>query len=206
MGIGRPGGWPARMVGLAPLGLLLFAAGCSQAPARSAPPRSARTAPATRAKYQAAANRALGDGSQVILSGDLAHDGHIQLLIVNRLSKTPGNTRDGILISRAAILEKDSENWREIFLADDHLKNEEGYLQGAPLGSVSVWRLRSIPQKDGLTMFFTPLRQASGADPATVEVRWNPLLRRYQTFDRQNGRFLDEAPRLGGMPLYRMKQ
>ncbi|HVB33496.1 MAG TPA: hypothetical protein VNJ52_03845 [Patescibacteria group bacterium] len=206
MNIGKQKKWAARIATLASFGLFLFATACSQAPAVPTASRAAQSGTAAEAEYRSAARSVLGDESQVMLSGDLAHNQHIQLLVVNRLSPMPGKADGGVLVSRAAILEKESENWREIFLADDHLKNEKGFLEGTPLDSVGVWRLQYVRKKDGLTMFFTPLRQAAGADPATVEIRWNPRMRRYQAFDRQAGHFLAEALTPEGMPSFLMKR
>lgn len=141
-----------------------------------------------------------------MLSGDLARNGHIQLLVVNRLPKTPGNGGDTALVSRAAILEKEAGEWREIFLADDHLKNDDGFLRGAPRGSVSAWHLQWHRGKGGLTMFFRPFREGPGPDSATVEVRWNPRKGRYQTFDRQSKNFLAEVPTIGGTPSFLIKR
>ncbi|HVB99270.1 MAG TPA: hypothetical protein VNJ12_08075 [Candidatus Dormibacteraeota bacterium] len=195
--------WTGTLVSL---GVLLFTAACSQTPGGPTDPPAAGSASATRAQYESTARRALGDGSEVILSGDLAHDGHIQLLIVNRLPQTQGKAPGSLLVSRAAVLEKENENWHEIFLADDHLKNEEGFLPAGSPGSVSAWRLQYDRGKQGLAMFFTPMRQASGPDPATIEVRWNPGTGRYQSFDRQSGSFLMEAANPGGVPSFLLKR
>lgn len=191
---------------LALLGVVLSAAACSRQSARSADPRAASHSLDRQAEYRSAARRVLGAESQVILSGDLAHNGHIQLLIVNRLTPKPVDASRPMTVSRAAVLEKDSQEWREIFLADDHLKNENGFLLGTPQGSVSGWRLQCNPGKNGLVMFFTPLNQPAGSNAATIEVRWNPARQRYQTFDRQSDNFLAEAPIPGGFPPFVIKR
>jgi hypothetical protein len=196
----------ARIGALACLGLLLLlAVSCSQAPADSLASPPAQSHSQLRAEYESEARQALGDGGRVLLSGDLAHNRHIQLLVVNSLSQMPAS-RTGVSVSRAAILEKDGGDWREVFLADDHLKNDKGFLQGAPQGSVSAWRLRYEQGKDGLTMFFTPLEQPAGSDKATVEVRWNPAKLRYQSFESRSRTFLSEAPYLGPTPSYFIKR
>jgi hypothetical protein len=179
---------------------------CGQAPAGQSVSATAQSDAAVKIQYRSAARRALGEESQVLLSGDLAHNGHIQLLIVNRLPKSPGDPASAVVISRGAILEREAESWREVFLADDHLKNENGFLQGAPEGSVSGWRLQCNPGKGGLTMFLTPLRQPSGPDSPAVEVRWNPRAQRYQAFDRRTGSFLGEIPTAQGIPSFLMKR
>ena len=148
----------------------------------------------------------LGSESEVILSGDLAHNGHIQLLVINRLPKMPKNVVPGLLVSRAAIIEKDGSDWREIFLADEHLKNSDGFLAGTPLSPVTDWRLHYEQQPTGLAMYFTPLQQPGGERPETIEVRWNPAAKRYQSLDRDFKHFLREAPSLGPAPEFLMRQ
>jgi hypothetical protein len=182
--------------------LMIFAAACSQAPAKTA----AQAAPAVPEAYRAAARDALGDGTKVILSGDLAHNGHIQLLIVNELPRTPKNLVPGLVVSRAAIIEKDGNDWREIFLADSHLKNEKGFLAGTPIAEVNAWRVQYRKGPKGLAMFFTPLEQTSGAQPPPIEVAWNPAVHRYQSLDRNYKHFLSEASSLGPAPEFRMNQ
>jgi hypothetical protein len=194
----------AWMAALLAAGMTFFAAACSQSPAKPAKP--AKAAPAVPAAYQAAAGNTLGDNAKVILSGDLAHNGHIQLLIVTRLPKTPDNVVPGLLVSRAAILEKHGSDWREIFLADAQLKNSKGYLAGTPLAAVSAWRLQYEQHADGLEMYFTPLQQPGMEHPRTIEVRWNPAVRRYQSLDRNFKHFLSEASSLGPAPEFQMRQ
>ncbi len=191
---------------LVSVGILLFAAACSRAPSGATDPRPAHSASADRAVYKSEARRALGDGSEVILFGDLAHNGHIQLFIVNRLPRTQSQPPGTLVVSRAAILEKEDDSWHEIFLADDHLKNEQGFLAGEPLDSVGAWRLRYVQGRGALTMYFTPLQQSAQTGPATIEVRWNPQTSRYQAFDRQSGRFLAADPNPGGTPSFVIKR
>jgi hypothetical protein len=195
--------WPAAAVAL----LMLAGAACSSTPtAVPAATNAAKPAPAVTPRYQAAAQRVLGDETEVLLSGDLAHNGHIQLLIVNRLPKMPKNVIPGLLVSRAAIIENDNGDWREIFLADEHLKNSDGFLAGTPLSPVTNWRLSFERQPTGLAMYFTPLQQPGGERPETIEVRWNPAKKRYQSLDRDFKHFLSEAPALGPTPQFLMKQ
>lgn len=158
------------------------------------------------AAYQKAATKALGEDTDVLLSGDLAHNHHIQLLIVNRLPKMPKNVIPGLLVSRVAILEKDKNEWREIFLADDHMKNSQGFLAGTPLSPVDTWRLDYERQPTGLALYFTPLTSTPGERPPTIEVRWNPAKRRYQTLGRNYKHFLPEMPSLGPTPEFLLKQ
>jgi hypothetical protein len=195
--------WPAATLAL----LLLAGAACSSSstPAPNAA-NSAKSTPAVPPEYQKAAQSALGEESEVLLSGDLAHNGHIQLLIVNRLLKMPKNVVPGLFVSRVAIIEQDNGGWHEIFLADEHLKNSDGFLAGTPLSPVTDWRLQYEQQKDGLAMFFTPLQQPGSERPQTVEVRWNPDKKRYQSLDRDFKHFLKEAPALGPAPEFLMRQ
>ena len=205
-GVNRNTTWLANMGKLACLSFLAFAAGCSRSTGDFHASQVAQARAAERVAYLSEARRALGNESQVLLSGDLAHNWHIQLLAVNSLPRTPGNSRDSLAIARAVILERDGSDWREIFLADDHLKNEKGFLNGTPQGSVSAWRLRYQQGESGLIMFFTPLDQLAGSDSATVEVRWNPVKRRYQSYDLETHHFLSEVPFLGATPSFLIKR
>jgi hypothetical protein len=186
-------------------GLLFFTAACSDGSSTASPAKPAAK-PAVSADYQAAARSVLGDDAEIILSGDLAHNGHIQLLVVNRLPKMPKNVVPGLLVSRATILEKDGADWREIFLADEFLKNPKGFLAGTPLSSVTDWRLQYEQPKTGLAMYLTPLQRPAGGYQLTIEVRWNPATRRYQSLDRDFKHFLLEAPSLQPPPSFRLNR
>jgi hypothetical protein len=188
------------------IGLAMLGAGCGRQPSGYSGARAAQADPSKEVQYVSEAKRALGEGAQVVLSGDLAHDGHIQLLVANRLPAGAASAAGAVSVSRAAILERDGDQWREIFLADDHLKNEMGFLQGAPAGSVSSWRFEYGEGKNGLTMDFIPMPQAAGSTSAPIEVRWNPRSRRYQSFDRRSGGFLTEISTPGGTPSYVIKR
>jgi hypothetical protein len=188
------------------IGLTMLGAGCGRQPTGYSGAHAARADPSKQVRYASEAKRAMGEGAQVILSGDLAHDGHIQLLVANRLPEDAARARSAVSVSRAAVLERDGDQWREVFLADDHLKNEMGFLQGAPAGSVSSWRLRYSEGADGLTMDFTPMQQPTGSARAPIEVRWNPGSRRYQSFDRRSGSFLTEISMPEGTPSYVIKR
>jgi hypothetical protein len=195
--------WPAALLAAA---LLLAGAACSSTPSAAPAKEKAKAAPAVPAEYQKAARSALGEESEVLLSGDLAHNQHIQLLIVDRLPKMPKNVVPGLLVSRAAILEKEKGDWHEIFLADEQLKNSRGFLAGTPLSPVTAWRLHYEQQPEGLAMFLTPLQGQGGERPETIEVRWNSAKKRYQSLDRDFKHFLSEAPSLGPAPEFLMKQ
>ncbi len=183
--------------------LSLFAAACTEPP----PAASEKPAPATPAAYQAAAQSVLGDEAEVELYGDFAHNGHIQLLIVNRLPKTPKGVVPGLLVSRAAILEQQSAGgWREVLLADERLENPKGFLGGTPLASVGAWRLQDDRGAKGLELYFTPLQQSPEDRPPTIEVRWNPATGRYQSLDRDFQHFLPEAESTAPPPVFLFKR
>ncbi len=192
------------LVGVLALTPMLLAAGCAESAQSRESQRKAVEAATKTAEYRAAARSALGRESEVILSGDLARNGHIQLLVVEPLPKTPQNAAAGtMMVSRAAILEQDGTDWREIFLADEQLKNTEGFLGGTPRDAVNAWKLDYQQPATGLTMFFTPLDQGGGQ--SSIEVRWNTKESVYQSLDRATRRFLAESTSLGPRPEFEMK-
>ncbi len=193
-------------VGMLALTPLLLSAGCANAAQSGEAQRKAVEAATKTAEYRVAARSALGRESKVILSGDLARDGHIQLLVVEPLSTTPQDAAPGtMMVSRAAILEQDGADWREIFLADAQLKNTEGFLGGTPRDAVNAWEMDYQQPPTGLTMFFTPLDQGA-PEQSAIEVRWNAKGSLYQSLDRATGRFLAESSSLGPRPEFEMKQ
>ncbi|HEV2387230.1 MAG TPA: hypothetical protein VGS20_08245 [Candidatus Acidoferrales bacterium] len=196
----------ARLAALLAFGIAALAAACSEAPAGSSGAGAPKTPPAVPAGYQAAAEGVLGRDAEVILSGDLARNGHIQLLVAARLLTTPKGVVPGLLVSRAAILEKDDDHWREIFLADEYLKNPKGFLGGTPPSSVTAWRVQYEQGAAGLEMYLTPLEQPAEGSLSPIGVRWNPATRRYQSLDHEFKKFLPEAPSLQGPPEFRMNQ
>ncbi len=139
----------------------------------------------------------LGAESDVLAWGDLAKNGNQQILVINRIKKTPDGTVPGNLFTRAIIAEKDNGTWKEIFRCDEHLKNQKGFLAGTPLAAVNGWRLQYEQHPDtGLVMYFTPLRTPEGGHAETIGVKWNPKVMRYQTLDRNFEQFQSEAPSL----------
>ncbi len=129
--------------------------------------------------------------------GDLALTGKQQILVINRLKKTPEGKAPGIIFTRAAIVENDGGTWKQVFLCDEHLKNTKGYLGATPLAPVPAWRLQYEQHEDkGLIMYFTPLDKPAGGYMQTIGVRWNPKVKRYQSLDRNFDQFLGEAPEL----------
>lgn len=175
--------------------LAALAAGCSSEAPRPEP--AAQAKPKFAPELEAVATSVLGAEAEVVLHGDLARTGTQQVLVVNRLPKTPPNVPPGLIVTRAALLEKDGQRWKEIFRADEHLKNAQGYLGGAPLAPVTGWRIQHEQSEEkGLSLYFTPIHQPAGGHIATIGVRWNPKVKRYQSLDRNFEKFQGEAPAL----------
>lgn len=158
---------------------------------------AAPAAPAVPPDIQEAAETALGSETEVLAHGDLALNGHDQVLAVNRMKPNPEKPIAGTVVTRAVVIERDGASWKEIFQCDEHLKNTNGYLGGTPLAGVSAWRLQyeQDPAK-GLQMYFTPVDKPAGGYVLTLGVRWNPKAKRYQTLDRSYEQFQTEVPSL----------
>lgn len=163
------------------------------APGETAAPAT----PAAPPEVQQAAEAALGSETEVLAYGDLAKNGHEQVLAINRMKPNPEKPIAGTVVTRAAVIEKDGASWKEVFHCDEHLKNTNGYLGGTPLASVAGWRLQyeQDPAK-GLQMYFTPVDKPAGGYVQTLGVRWNPKTKRYQSLDRNYEQFLAEVPSL----------
>ncbi|MGB8541605.1 MAG: hypothetical protein WCD49_08205 [Candidatus Acidiferrales bacterium] len=156
--------------------------------------------PAIPAEIQKAAELALGSETEVLAYGDLSKSGAQQILAINRLkAPPPGVSAEGILLTRAVILENEGTSWKQIFLCDEHLKNTKGFLGGTPLAPVNGWRLQYEQHDKGLEMYFTPLMspKGEGGHVLPVGIRWNPKVKRYQSLDRTFENFLGELPVLG---------
>jgi hypothetical protein len=166
---------------------------------------AAEPKPAIPPEITAAARASMGADAEVLAFGDLAPDGRLEALVINRLPKAPGGALPGLLVTRAAILEKDGNEWKQLLLADEYLKNPNGYLAGTPLVSVPAWRLQYEQHKDGLTLYFTPAERPAGGTLETIGVRYNPAAHRYQSLDHLYKRFLGEASSLAE-PTYRIRQ
>ncbi len=173
--------------------VLALAAGCSSEPPAK-PPESALK-PAVPPEIQAAAIAVLGNDAEVLVHGDLAKTGNQQVLVINRIKKTPPNTVPGILLTRATILSQQDGKWSELLHVDEHLKNTNGFLAATPVAPVTGWRLQYEQHADkGLQLYFTPLEQPAGGTLQTIGVRWNPKVKRYQSLDRTYQNFLGETP------------
>jgi hypothetical protein len=177
----------------------IFLAGLLEAcgPSSTSNPKPAETAPAAPAipdDIQKVADSALGSEAEVLAYGDLAKNGKQQVLVINRLKKTPDTKVPGTLLTRAVVVENDGGTWRQVFLCDEHLKNPKGYLAATPLAPVSAWRLQWEQHEDiGLVMYFTPLDKPAGGYQQTIGIKWNPEVKRYQSLDRTYEHFLGEA-------------
>ena len=160
---------------------------------RDAAKNAASSAPAIPPEYTAGAKNFFGPDAEVLTFGDLALNGGQQILVADPM---PGPTSDstlGITVKRAAILEKQDDEWKEIFRCDEHLSNEKGYLIGAPKGATNGWRMQySQDPTDGLELKFTPV--AGVNQSATYIVRWNQKLERYDCLDKTGEKFLGELP------------
>jgi hypothetical protein len=202
------------VVGLSFWMMALWLAGChsAQQPAPTNDPAASERADAPD-EARGVADASLGKQSEILAHGDLALNGREQLLVVNRFSaagaqasKETANSSP-ILVTRAAVLEKDGGKWSEILRCDEHLKNPNGYLGGIPAARVSGWRLEYTQDaKEGLEMKFSPAErfdtvnvnvdQNSGRNHVTFEVRWNKNAKRYQSYDQSHERYLSEVPSL----------
>lgn len=166
-------------------------------PAKAETAASSPSVPAVPSDIQTAADATLGSDTDVLAFGDLAKNGHQQVLAVNRVKGNQQTAAAGTLVSRVAVVENDGGAWKELFRCDEHLKNTEGFLGGIPLAPVNGWRLQ-YEQDDhkGLQMYFTPIAKPAGGYIQTIGVRWNPKVKRYQSLDRTYEQFLGEVPSL----------
>jgi len=175
-------------------------AGCgasgTNSPNAAAPQPAQPAAPAVPQDILSVARGMLGSDAEVIAWGDLALNGHQEVLAVNHIY-SQGAASAGLVISRLSISENDGGKWKEVLRCDEHLKNTNGFLGGAPLADISAWRMQYAKDpKLGLMMFFTPYNQGPSVLATTVEVRWNPEAKRYQAMDANHENFIGEASSL----------
>jgi len=153
--------------------------------------------PAVPEEFQAAASAVLGSDAQVLLFGDLAKNGKQQVLAANVVLNTPRSVVAGTVVTRAVIAENDDRKWVELMRADEHLKNQKGFLGLTPLTPVSGWKLQYENNREqGMSLYFTPLKSGSSERTLPIAVRWNPANKRYQSMDPSYQHFLNEAPAL----------
>lgn len=197
-GVRTTGPWGRFGVALAIVALSVAASGCgSEAPkaAEEAAKKPAETAVPD--EFQSAASAVLGSDAQVLLFGDLAKNGRQQVLAANVLPNTPRSIVAGTIITRAVIAENDDGQWVELMRADEHLKNQKGFLALTPLTPVSGWKLQYESNPDqGMSLYFTPLKAGSSERTLPIAVRWNSANKRYQSMDPSYQHFLNEAPAL----------
>ena len=175
------------------------AGGCGTASKPATGGAESAAQPALTPEITAITEKLLGPDGKVVLSGDLAHNGHRQILVVNPLPQSPGELASGIAFRRAAVIEQEGAKWMEVLRCDEYLKNPNGYLRGTPLlPVVAGWRLRWHPSEGerGQDLYFTPLEASGAASIPTVAVRWNPAVSRYQSLDAANQEFLGEIAAL----------
>lgn len=153
--------------------------------------------PAVPEDVQAATSTMLGSDAQVLLFGDLASNGKQQFLAANVVPNTPKSTVAGTVVTRAVIAENDDGKWVELMRADEHLKNQKGYLGLTPLQPVNGWKLQyeNSPIK-GMSLYFTPIKTGTNEKTLPIAVKWNPATKRYQSMDLNYEHFLPEAPTL----------
>lgn len=212
-------------VGTLSLVLALIMNGCQSAQPREAATSTAAVEATEQAnEARGIADATLGKQSEILAQGELAHNGREQLLMVNRFATGAGSTSSPpekgepggvggnpspVLITRAAILEKNGDKWSEVLLCDEHLKNPNGYLGGVPLERVAGWRLEfSQDARAGLEMSFTPSNDTALGTGSnghvkglrSVLVRWNQATKRYQSFDRLRAKYLPDLPALEAQP------
>ena len=182
--------------------------GCESAQQKAAEEQAASEAANAEAEAQSVAAGSLGKESEVLAHGDLAGNGHEEVLVINRFrGGSAGDKSAPVLVTRAALLEKNDGRWAELLRCDEHLKNADGYLGGFPKAPVSGWRLEYTQDATaGLEMKFTPT-EAIAADSTApggntsnpfqnLDVRWNKSTKRYQSFDRSHEKYLAEIPTL----------
>lgn len=153
---------------------------------------------APEAGVQAMAEKLFGPKVRVLLTGDLAHNGRYQVLVLDPRAASAGVSASSVAFWRAAILQKENTGWREVLRCDEYLKNSSGYLRGTPRAPVTGWQLQvSAPDdKRGRELSFTPLQGQDIVPVPAIQVRWNPKVDRYQSFDVASKTFLGELPLL----------
>ncbi len=189
---------------VAAVGLAATGCGESQPPAEPAATAPAKPPePTVPPEFQAAAEASLGSEVTVLRHGDLAKTGATQVFAANLLKTTPTGVAPGTLFSRAVILAKEGDKWREVFRCDEHLKNAKGFLAGTPLSSITGWRVQhEMSGEHGLAMYFSPIVQPKSGAVRPIGVRWNPKVKRYQSLDRNYENFLGEVSALQNPESY----
>jgi hypothetical protein len=163
----------------------------------------------------AAARGTYGAGAEVLGYGTFFNAGGTQALVVTRLAPgalpaaTPAaaspsaassqNSETAADVFHVSIIVRDGEKWHEAFRADEHLKNERGYLAGTPSTPVPAWHM--VYEKtadDGFRLTFTPLSAAPGTKQTPVHVAWNSKRREYDSLDAAGSHALEPRTTPGG--------
>jgi hypothetical protein len=173
--------------------------GSSQTPAAPSAAQTETSAPSVPEEFAAVARGAFGSEGEALAWGDLALSGDQQLLVVSRLHGAQGGQAGEIFFTRLTVAENKGGHWTQVLLCDEHLKNDVGYLGGAPGEIVSRWKLSFVkdPAK-GLVLSITPMGQGADALGKTIHVRWNPnvKVKRYQSFEGNPDHFMAETSSL----------
>jgi hypothetical protein len=188
-----------RYCGAALLALTVIFAGCGSAPPKPTEAAAKKDAePAVPDDIQDAAHALLGSDAQVLLYGDLARTKTEQFLAANVVPNTPKSTVAGTVVTRAVVAENVNGQWTELVRADEYLKNQKGYLALTPLQAVQGWKLQYENTPDqGMSLYFTPIKQGAAEKTLPIAVRWNPETKRYESMDMTYQHFLGESPALG---------
>ncbi|MGB2666593.1 MAG: hypothetical protein WAK48_21500 [Candidatus Acidiferrum sp.] len=190
---------PRRCCSATFLAVTILFAGCSSAPPKPAEePSKKPTEPAVPEDIQDAAHALLGSDAQVLLFGDLAKTGTEQFLAANVVPNTPKSTVAGTVVTRVVVAENVNGQWTELVRADEYLKNQKGYLALTPLQAVQGWKLQyeNSPEQ-GMSLYFTPIKQGAAEKTLPIAVRWNSATKRYESMDMTYQHFLGESPSLG---------
>lgn len=193
----RPfGRLPGRIALHAFLAFAFLLAGCdSQQPKPASEAEQKPAQPPVPDDIQEAAKMFLGSEVQVLMWGDLAKNGKQEFLAANVVPNTPKKMVAGTAVTRAVVAENDDGKWVELMRADEHLKNQKGYLGLTPLQPVSGWKLQyEQPEGKTLALYFTPI--SNNSSERTIAVKYNPETKRYQSMDLNYEHFLLEAPSL----------
>ena len=176
--------------------LSAFLIACDSTPQQPPAPPAAAQQPAEAVPddIQAAARGTYGNEAVVLGYGTFFNTGSTQALVATRLApgSLPGvpstsappsqNPETSADVYHVSIIVRTADKWHEAFRADEHLKNEHGYLAGAPAVAVPAWHM--VYEKtadDGFRLTLTPLGGAPGTKQTPVQVAWNPKRREYDS-------------------------
>jgi hypothetical protein len=202
---------------LAAILALFAAAACDSTPPKPTTEAAKPAEPAVPPEVLAAARGAYGPDAEVLGYGTFFNAGGSQALVIRRLTvavhpagaapaaappSSPNHEAETAAdVIHVSILKRDADgtNWQEAFRADEHLKNQRGYMTGAPAAPVPAWHLvyEQTPD-DGFKLEFTLLALSSGSKQARVRVAWNPKRQEYDSLDASGTKFLEPRTTPGG--------